>query len=81
MKRRRLRPPVGTTGVPCHTTKKCQEKGLTRADNDAKWRKINPTQKQFSLNRAASKAKQFPISDNLGTVRLVGAQMNRQVGN
>jgi len=24
---------------------------------------VNPTQKQFSLNRAASKAKQFPISD------------------
>jgi len=47
--------------VPCHTTKKCKEKGLTRADNDAKWRRINPTQKQFFLNRAASR-KQFPIS-------------------
>src|ERR1035437_7569119 len=46
--------------------KKNRKPCLTRADEGAELPKMNPTQKQFSLNRAASK-KQIPISEIMKT--------------
>jgi len=40
---------------------KATKQSLTSAEKDGKSQKMNPTQKQFSLNRAASK-EQIPIS-------------------
>ncbi len=46
---------------PCRTSEKARKTCLTPAPPGRKSPEMNPTQKQFSLNRAASK-KQIPIS-------------------
>jgi hypothetical protein len=50
--------------------KKNRKPRLTRADEDAESPKMNPTQKQFSLNRAASKSKFLSVFMKTETIRM-----------
>jgi hypothetical protein len=54
---------AGQTGTPLGTAaKNSPEKWSPRANEGVKWQEMNTTQKQFSLNRGASKSKFLPVS-------------------